>query len=128
MRMVSNIFFSIAILLTVITSACKKEAGPGGKNTINGTVLFKNGASGGNDAAKGASVYITFGTTEASSEFDQIILTDDEGKFSLGGLRKGNYFLKATYTDSHGFNYVTSGFAVTIKNKKNTVTVDMVLE
>lgn len=128
MRKPFYIFMSVVIFMTVIANACKKEAGTGGKNTISGTVLYKNGASANNNVAKGASVYVKFGTLEATSEFDQIILTDGSGKFSLGGLRKGNYFLGSEYTDANGFKYVTPGFAVTIKNKKETITVDMILE
>ncbi len=122
------IVISVMIFAIFIAGACKKEAGTGGKNTLSGTVLYKNGASSNNDVAKGASVYIKFGTLEATSEFDQTILTDESGRFNLGGLQKGDYFLRSEYTDANGFKYVTPGFAVTIKNKKEAITVDMTLE
>lgn len=121
-----NVFIIVFVL--TISAACKKEAGPGGKNFMNGTVLYKNGASGNNDAASGATVQIAYGTNAASSEFDQTVLTNASGKFNLGGLQKGKYFLKASFIDSHGFIYSTPGYAVEIEKKKSTVEVNMILE
>lgn len=115
-------------MLLVFFTACKKEAAPGGKNTINGSVVYKNGVSGNTDPASNATVSIAYGTSESTSEFDQIILADGSGKFSVRGLRKGNYFIKAGYTDAHGFTYNTSGSVIELKNKKNSLEVNMVLE
>ena len=57
-----NIYHIICVLmLAVFFSACKKEAGPGGKNTISGTVVYKNGVTGSNDAAAMATVRIAYG-------------------------------------------------------------------
>ncbi len=119
---------SIICILVVLVTACKKEAGPGGRNTISGIVLYKNAVSGQNDAASTATVSIAYGSNASTSEFDQVILTDAEGKFSIAGIRKGSYFIKAGYTDSHGFVYNTQGYVVELKNKKSTVEVNMVLE
>jgi hypothetical protein len=116
-------FFVLAFI-----SACKKEAGPGGKNTISGSVVYKNGATGNNDAAPMATVYIAYGTNEATTTFDQTILTDPDGKFNFEGLQKGDYFIKASYTDTHGFTYATAGHGIIFKNKKKNVDVNIILE
>lgn len=114
--------------IVVFFCACKKTAGPGGKNTICGTVVFKNGVSGSNDLAIMAAVSIAYGTNESTTSFNQTVLTDGEGKFIFDGLNKGNYFIKAAYKDDHGFNYSCNGTGVTIKNKKNKVIADLILE
>ena len=108
--------------------ACKKTAGPGGKNAISGTVVFKNGVTGNNDVAVLATVSIAYGTNESTTSFNQTVLTDAEGKYIFEGLNKGNYFIKADFTDSHGFKYSTNGSVISIKNKKNKVTADLILE
>lgn len=114
--------------MLAFTSACKKDAGPGGKNSINGTIVYKNGATGGNSAAAGATVYIYYGTHSAKTEFDQAILTDANGKYQFNTLHKGKYFIKAEYRDANGFNYSTAGYAIELKNKKNTLEVNITLE
>jgi len=124
-----NIYYIICVLiLTVFFSACKKEAGPGGKNTISGTVVYKNGVTGNNDAAGMATVRIAYGTSESTENFDQTILTDSDGKFKIEGLNKGKYFIKASYSDGNGFVYSNPGYGITIENKKKTIEVNITLE
>lgn len=120
---VISYFFIVLILI-----ACKKEAGPGGKNAITGSILYKNGATGNNDAAATATVFIAYGTSEATSVFNQTLLSDVNGKYIIEGLNKGNYFIKAESVDEHGFRYSAQGVGVTLRNKKSKVEVNIVLE
>ncbi len=116
------------LILALFFAGCKKEAGPGGKNTISGTVVYKNGVSGTNDAAGMATVRIAYGTNEATESFDQSILADESGKFKIEGLNKGKYFIKATYSDGNGFAYSTPGYGITIENKKKNIELNITLE
>ncbi len=118
----------VLFLMLVSITSCKKEAGPGGKNTISGTVVYKNGVTGNNDAAPRATIYVAYGTTETTTTFNQIIVSDDEGKFLFEGLNKGDYFIKAGFTDAHGFNYTTSGYGLSVKTKKENMEVNIILE
>ena len=115
------------ILIVLVTSACKKEAGPGGKNTIKGIVYFMNGVSGTQDVVKDAQVSIAYGTDQATLEFNKTILTNSDGSYSFEGLRKGNYYLSATYTYSHGFVYKTNGATVTLNHRKKQATAELIL-
>lgn len=116
------------ILFASLSSCKKKVAGPGGKNTISGTIRFKNGASGNNDTAPMAWVSIAYGTNEATTSFDQTIVTDANGNYKIEGLNKGNYFIKAGYTDVNGFTYANSGVGVVFENKKKSLDVNIILE
>jgi len=128
MKMKPIISLCFLILFAFIGSCKKKAAGPGGKNTISGTIRFKNGVSGNNDAAPMAWVSIAYGTNEATSTFDQTLLTDADGNYKIEGLNKGNYFIKAGYTDANSFSYSNSGVGVTFENKKKSLDVPIILE
>lgn len=128
MRSKIIITFGFLMLLAFIGSCKKKAAGPGGKNTISGTIRFKNGASGNNDVAPMAWVSIAYGTNETTSTFDQTILTDASGNYKIEGLNKGNYFIKAGYTDTNGFVYSDPGVGVIFENKKKNLEVTITLE
>ena len=118
----------IFILASVfILAACKKEAGPGGKKTIKGTVYYKNGSTGSNSPAAAASVFISYGTKEISSP-DQTILSNSDGSYKIEALRKGDYFITASFTDANGFKYAVPGYAISVQNKKGEVELDMILE
>ncbi|MDO9000388.1 MAG: carboxypeptidase-like regulatory domain-containing protein [Bacteroidota bacterium] len=122
------IAFSFLIFFILIGGCKKKAAGVGGKNSISGTINFKNGTSGNNEAAPLAWVSIAYGTNEATSSFDQTILTDASGSYKIEGLNKGDYFIKAGYTDVNGFSYTNSGVGLTFENKKKNLEVNIVLE
>ena len=120
---------SIALLfLVLIFPACKKEAGIGGKKTITGTVHFLNGATGAYEIASGATVNIAYGETSYNSTYDQTLQADVNGVYHVDGLRKGDYFISAEFTDTHGFKYSTAGYSVSIENKKGSLTVDIDLQ
>lgn len=120
---------ALCFLITLfLFGACKKEAGLGGKNTIKGTVQFKNGASGNNDAAPRAEISIAYGSNGSTSSFDQTILANNDGTYEFETLRKGDYFIKATFTDEHGFKYTNAGSVVTFTHRKKEAEVNMILE
>ena len=125
--MKGNIFFAV-IFLVLIASSCKKEAGIGGKKTISGTVHYKNGATGAMEIANGATVMICYGTKTYSSAYDQTLFTDANGEYHIDGLRKGDYFFSAEFTDVHGFKYTTAGYGVTVENKKDNLTLNLDLQ
>lgn len=121
------IVYTLIGLLSFVFS-CKKDAGPGGKNSISGTILFKNGASGNNDPASLATVSIAYGTKESTTSFNQTILTGTDGTYKFEGLNKGDYFITANYKDEHGFSYFSKGVAVTLKSKKKNAEINITLE
>lgn len=121
-----NIYY-VFIFLVVIASACKKEAGIGGKKTIAGTVYYLNGATNAMEIAANAKVMIAYGTSSASSNYDQTLLTGADGKYHMDGLKRGDYFITAEFTDVHGFTYTTAGYGVTVENKKDELELDIEL-
>ena len=124
-----NKLFFIAVFCMFITGiGCKKEAGVGGKKIVSGIVYFKNGVTGNNDIAASARVFISYGTSDPSAAADLIIVTGLDGNYKIQGLNKGNYFIKADFTDGAGFKYSHPGFAVNIKNKKGELKLDMILD
>ena len=118
----------IFILLVLVFAGCKKKAGIGGKKTIVGTVTYKNGVSSAFENANTAIVHIAYGTKNATSSFDQSVVVDESGSYHFDGLRKGDYFITAEFTDEHGFKYVTGGYGVTVNDKKDKLTVNIELQ
>ncbi len=116
------------LFLVLVFPACKKKSGLGGKKTIYGTVTYKNGATSAFETASTAMVHIAYGTKNATSDHDQTVVADETGVYHFDGLRKGDYFISAEFTDEHGFKYTTSGYAVTVNNKKEKLTVDIELQ
>lgn len=118
-------YFVFLFLVSITVASCKKEAGIGGKKTISGTVHYLNGATNAMDVASGATVMITYGTKTASSNSDQTVVADADGKYHFDGLNKGDYFITAQYTDGNGFTYTTAGYGITAEKKKDALTVDI---
>ncbi|CAN5128706.1 hypothetical protein BH09BAC5_BH09BAC5_22620 [soil metagenome] len=119
-----NIYYAFCFLM-LFAMACKKDAGTGGKKTISGTVHYLNGATGEMEIASGATVMISYGTKTYNSNYDQMLLTDSNGNYHLEGIRKGDYFFSAEFTDAQGFSYTTAGYGVTVQNKKDVLTLDI---
>lgn len=115
-------------MITIISACEKKTAGPGGQNTIIGTVYYKNGATQNTDVAPKATVSVSYGTNEPNMSFDQTVLTNTDGTYKIEGLTPGKYFIKANYTDEHGFNYNSPGVGVTFNNKDRKAEANIVLE
>ena len=121
------------ILLLICTgvlliSSCKKDAGEIGKKELWGNVTYKNGGTGTETAAPNAIVHIAYGTTSATTEYNQTVLADSDGKYSIKGLQKGDYYITGEFIDEHGFKYTSGGYGVTIKNKKEALQVDIQLQ
>ena len=114
-------------LLVLLFSSCKKKPGTGGQKTIYGSVSYKNGSTSTFEKANAAMVHISYGTKNSTSNYDQTIVADEEGSFHFDGLKKGDYFISADYTDQNGFNYSTGGYAITINNKKDKLAVNIEL-
>lgn len=128
MKTVKNTITPLLLLLVSIMMACKKEPGMEGKKVVRGAVLFKNGGSGLNEPAAGAVVYVTFGAAASTGTYDHSTTANAEGNYTIRGLQKGDYFITAEFTDSHGFKYTTPGYVVTIKTKSNDLVLDILLE
>ncbi|TAL60966.1 MAG: carboxypeptidase regulatory-like domain-containing protein [Bacteroidetes bacterium] len=123
-----TIGISLFLAGILCTAGCKKEAGVIGKKIISGVVYYKNGVSGADDPAPSAIVFITYGATEATGSYNQTTTTNSNGEYKIKGLQKGNYFVTAEYTDTHGFKYATYGYAVQINNKKSELKLDIRLQ
>lgn len=118
---------SILLLVSVVlVSSCKKDAGPIGQKEINGTVTFKAGST--TDNAANALVHIAYGTKDATTTYDQTVVADNVGKYTILGLAKGDYYITAEYTDTYGVHYTSPGFGVTIGDPKAALTVDIALQ
>ena len=116
------------MVLVLVLPACKKKAGIGGQKTIYGTVTYKNGTTSAFEIANTAVVHIAYGTTSSTSNYDQTVVVDETGNYHFDGLRKGDYFISAEFTDEHGFTYTTAGYGVTVNNKKEKLAVDIQLQ
>lgn len=118
---------SILLLVSVlIVSSCKKDAGPIGQKEINGTITYKTGTT--SNTAVNAFVHIAYGTKDATTTFDQTVVADKDGKYTIVGLAKGDYYITAEYTDTYGALYTSPGFGVTIGDPKTALTVDITLQ
>ena len=123
-KILSGLFFCIVFF----TFGCKKEEGIAGKKVVEGIVYYKNGATGAEEPASSAVVFITYGATDASAPYDQTTVANSAGKYIVKGLTKGDYFITAEFTDSHGFKYSTPGYVVAVNNKKKELNIDIHLE
>ena len=110
----------------LLTSGCKKEGKLGGNKTIEGIIYYHDGVVPPNTVAPGASVFVTYNSKVATGNVDETLTTDSNGHYSVRGLKKGDYFISAEYTTSSGFQYTTTGHAVTI-DTKNKETMNIIL-
>lgn len=120
-----------AILLSallLLTTACKKEPGEGGRAEIHGLVLRQDvnalGIPQGDPYPyQETRVYIIYGDHEF---YDDDVRTGPDGKFAFRWLRKGNYTVY-TYGECRGEGCAGNSVAVmrnvTIDGKKDVVTV-----
>jgi hypothetical protein len=83
-----------AFVLTLVLSACKKEAGEGGTSSIRGKVnivyraILTNPTPADTSAAFDTEVYINYGDNIGP---DDRIRTNYKGEFEFTNLRPGNY-------------------------------------
>jgi len=92
----------VSLLTVCLISACKKEAGPGGKASITGKVYVKN-----YDLSytillseyyeQGENVYITYGNETTVGDN---VKTSYDGSFIFPYLRKGKYKIWSVSKDS----------------------------
>jgi len=119
---ISAIMFAVAVIFSV--SSCSKDAGPGGKKRIYGTVTNLDGA------VENAIVRIAYDAAEATTEFNNSTTTDASGAYSFEKLNKGDYYIDAEYTDALGFSFTSEGATVAVMNKKKKeeIMVDIVFD
>src|SRR5579872_496533 len=117
LRIISTILLSGLLFAT----GCNKDKYTNGAATISGAVTYKNSA--GTDAsAPYANVHINYNSSTAKTPYDQTVVADSTGKFTVK-LPTGNYYFSADFTDVNGFTYTTvQGNAVNIGNTKDQVT------
>ncbi|MBZ0205136.1 MAG: hypothetical protein K8H89_02345 [Flavobacteriales bacterium] len=115
--------------LLLLTTACKKEPGEGGKAVIKGTVMRQNvnalGIPQGDPYPyQDTRVYIIYGDNDFH---DDDVRTGPDGNYEFRWLRKGDY---TVYTfgecDCPG-NSVEVSRKVTIDGKKDVVTVPTII-
>jgi hypothetical protein len=117
----------IKILMVVIVASfmllsCAKEASVGGKKEIKGIISYTEGA------AAGAEVFITYGATEASSNYDDVTVADASGNYKFDGLTVGEYYIDAVFVNELGIEFNTPGYLVVIEDKKGSLDVDITLD
>lgn len=123
MKLSCFLFFASVIL--VVTSSCKKNAGPGGSSSISGVVHVSRHDGAGNLLTEydghEEDVYIIYG--EGTTTHDDRVKTSYDGTFRFDYLEKGKYHVFA-YTDSvdspSGKGIMLSTIEI-IEKKSNTV-------
>lgn len=109
-----------------IFNGCKKDA-LGEKKIIEGIIYYHYGTPPQNTVAPAASVFVTYDSKEYTGVIDQTVITDSKGAYRVKGLKKGDYFVTATYTSSSGFVYTTLGHWVTLESGKNKASLNLLL-
>lgn len=124
------VFLLSAILL--LTTACKKEPGEGGRAEIRGMVLRQDVNAVGNPLGapypyQETRVYIVYGDHDF---YDDDVRTGPDGKFVFRWLRKGDYTVY-TYGECRGQGCLGNSVAViqkvSIDGKKDVVTVPTII-
>ena len=101
----------LLIAITIVFTACKKEAGEGGTSVIQGQVYkihtFQNSTTGEIDTLyfqldAGKDIFIIYSDDETDI-YDDEFETDYNGRYRFEFLRKGDYTIY-TYSDSSDVN------------------------
>lgn len=111
----------LAIVAMFMFASCSEEVGIDKGTTIKGMVEYVDGA------AAGAHIYIAYGATEATTEFDQVVVADENGNYHIDGLNEGDYYIDAVYTDNLGVEFNSAGYHVFVGGSKEDITVDFEL-
>lgn len=113
MRYVYKIVFFVLLISGL--AACKKEAGEGGQAIINARVLTKY------KAIKNAGVFVKYGEDQSPGKdttlYNKRVVTDENGKARLPGMRKGTYYFYSTFVDSSSKKRFDGGKSITIEEK-----------
>ena len=116
--------FAILFLGILVIAGCKKE-GMNGNKSIYGTVYFHDGVSAIDAIAPQAIVSITYGSKVSTGSVDETTTSDAKGDYTFKRLKKGDYFVTAEYTTSHGFKYTTAGHGVVIDPADDKVSLNI---
>ncbi len=112
----------MVIVAIFMIQACSKEEGVVKGKEIKGTVMYTDGV------ADGAVVYITYGATESTGEYNASTVANANGAYSIQGLNPGDYFIDAVYTDDNGIEFNTPGYYVEIGSAKGTLDLNIDLK
>lgn len=117
-----KIVAALLLIAVLFTLGCNKDKYTKGAADVSGTVTYKNGATGSNDAAAYADVHIYYNTLTSKATYDVTLQADANGKFTTK-LPTGNYYFSADFQDLNGFKYTTvKGSAVSINNTDDKIT------
>lgn len=118
--------YSILIIalgsMFMFTACSEEEVGLDEGVSISGKVTYTDGN------AAGAFVYIAYGTAEATTDFDQVTVADENGNYHFDGLNNGDYYVDAVYTNEFGMDFNTPGFHVFIGGASDKVALDIDLD
>lgn len=103
---------AILFLAILAVAGCKKEGN--GNKSIVGTVYFHDGVTAIDAVAPEAIISITYDSKTYTGQVDETTTSDAKGDYTIKGLTKGEYFVTAEYTTSHGFKYTTQGHGVVV--------------
>lgn len=115
-------YWIMAIVAMFMMTSCSEEVGLDEGTTIKGNVEYMDGV------AAGAQVFLTYGATEATADYDQVTVADADGNYHFDGLNNGDYFIDAKYTTPQDIEFNSPGFLVTIGGENDAIIIDFDLE
>ena len=125
-------FKIVSILMVVgfmLSIGCTKQGtnGPVGSSSIKGTVTYVN-----SDNTTGTAInpliHVAYNTSSATTNYNETIVGNADGSYSVTGLGVGDYFLSAEYTNAEGFHYTCGGAHVHLGNNTDAVTANFVVQ
>lgn len=134
MKLIKTLILSIAAVAAFSLSACKKEAGEGGKATITGKIWVQRyndagfaipASSGGQFAGAYEDVYIIYGD---DATYGDKVQANPDGIYEFKYLRRGKYTIYAYSSGTHytTVNRVAVMKEVEITEKKQEVECEMI--
>ena len=118
-----NRFFFVCLLTSVFFIPSCTKPGTGGKGSIKGIVKHVD------KPIPGSVVYIKYGAKTSPGTdvtfYDESVNVDASANYVFPDLKRGNYFLFAVGFDSAITKTVSGGIPVVIKNKTETVQIDV---
>lgn len=103
----------IVLLSVFILSSCEKAPGTGGKAMINVHIVD------GNSNVGNTEIKIKYGASSypgPTATYDDMLIGDYTGKNSFEGLKRGDYYIYSSYTNTLG-EFREGGAYVKINNK-----------
>ena len=115
----------------LLFQSCSKKddsAGyPSGSRAIVGTITYTSDGTT-TSPAPGAVVYLKIGSKNVTTAYDASTVADGNGKYKFSGLNKGDYFVRAEYTDPKGMKFTCTGSGVTLGASSGDCTADLNLQ